>query len=339
MYKSKLRRSFGLAGRLALLCAFSAVVGCGKYTEVTTLKMAHDLSEATPVHKAMVYMGERLEDLSGGTMRIEVHASGVLGNERELMELLQIGSLALTKVSAGPMENFVPEFQIFSIPFVFRDADHFWTILEGEIGKSILDASDRVHLRGLGYYDAGSRSFYTVNRPVHVPEDLGGMKVRVMESQTAMSMVKTLGGSATPVSWGELYTALQQGVVDAAENNPPSFHLSGHFEVARYFTISEHTSIPDVVLVSSHIWNNLEPQQQEWLQQAMDDSVVYQRKLWAEATQHAIDTVKARGVEVIYIDRTPFMEKIKPMHETYRGTPVYDMIQRIQSVETQKEAE
>lgn len=305
--------------------------GCERFDDVTTLKMAHDLNEQTPVHKAMVYMAERLEELSEGSMRIEVHASGVLGNERELMELLQIGSLAMTKVSAGPMENFVREFQIFSIPFAFRDREHFWRVLEGDLGREILEASERVRLRGLGYYDAGSRSFYAVGRQITHPDDLAGMKIRVLESQTAMRMVSTLGGAPTPVSWGELYTALQQGVVDGAENNPPSFYLSGHYEVARYYSLNEHTSIPDVVLVSTHIWENLDEQQQTWLQQAMDDSVVYQRRLWDEATQEALDAVRAAGVEVIEPDRQPFMDRIKPMHESLRGQPVYELLQRVQN--------
>ncbi|WP_111642927.1 TRAP transporter substrate-binding protein [Marinimicrobium alkaliphilum] len=314
-----------------MAAALVLAAGCDQFTEVTTLKMAHDLNEQTPVHKAMVYMADRLEELSDGKMRIEVHASGVLGNERELMELLQIGSLGMTKVSAGPMENFVSEFQIFSIPFAFRDREHFWNVLEGDLGREILESSERVRLRGLGYYDAGSRSFYAVNRQINDPSDLAGMKIRVLESQTAMRMVSTLGGAPTPVSWGELYTALQQGVVDGAENNPPSFYLSGHYEVAKYYSLNEHTSIPDVVLISTHIWNNLEPQEQAWLQQAMDDSVVFQRKLWDEATQEALDAVKAAGVEVIYPDKEPFMESIRPMHESLRGQPVYELLQRVQN--------
>lgn len=329
MYTTLLFRFFRRAGCLLMVLAFAT--GCDRLNDVTTLKIAHDLNEQAPVHKAMLYMGERLGELSGGSMRIQVHPSGVLGNERESLELLQIGSLAMTKVSAGPMENFVPEFQIFSIPFAFRDHDHFWRVLEGDLGREILLAAERVHLRGLGYYDAGSRSFYSVTRPIVQPEDLVGMKVRVMESQTAMEAIRTLGGAPTPVSFGELYTALQQGVVDAAENNPPSFFLSGHYEVARYFSVNEHSSIPDVVLVSEHVWNNLSPQQQGWLQQAMDESVVYQRQLWAEATRDALASAQASGVEVIYPDRTPFMEKIRPMHERLSGRPVYELLQRVQN--------
>lgn len=330
MYKINLQRPFGWLGRLALAGTLVFAAGCDRLSDVTVLKIAHDLNEQAPVHKAMVYMAERLDELSGGTMRIEIHPSGVLGNEREALELLQIGSLAMTKVSAGPMENFVREYQIFSIPFAFRDREHFWRVLEGDMGRELLLAAERVHLRGLGYYDAGSRSFYTVNRPIRHPDDLAGLKVRVMESQTAMEAVRTLGGAPTPVSFGELYTALQQGVVDGAENNAPSFFLSGHYEVARYYSLNEHTSIPDVMLISSHIWNNLTPEQQGWVQQAMDDSVVFQRKLWDEETQRSLESAAASGVEIIYPDKAPFMERIKPMHERLRGTPVYEQLRRVQ---------
>ncbi len=306
--------------------------GCQRLDDTVVLKLGHDLDQSSTVHRAMVYMSERLQELSDGTMRIDVYASGQLGPERELIELLQIGSLAMTKVSAGPMENFVPEMQIFSIPYVFHDHDHFWRFLESDLGRELLASGDHVRLRGLGYYDAGSRSFYTVNRPVHTPADLAGQRIRVLESQTAMRMVRELGGSPTPISWGELYTALSQGVVDGAENNPPSFHLSRHYEVARYYTLDEHTAIPDVVLISSYIWNNLTEQQQQWLQQAMDESAVYQRALWAEATAEALAIVEAAGVEIIYPDKTLFMERVRPMHEAFRGQPVYDLIQTIQAM-------
>ena len=147
-----------------------------------------------------------------------------------------------------------------------------------------------------------------------------------------MRMIQALGGSATPISWGELYTALQQGVVDAAENNPPSFFLSKHFEVCKLYTIDEHTAVPDVILISSYIWNNLNAQQQAWLQQAVDESVKYQRILWAEATREALEAVKAAGVEVVYPDKAEFQAEVESMHESYRGEPIYDLLQYIKAM-------
>ena len=321
------------------LLIFSLILGltaCKSDQEVEVLKLAHNLDQTTSVHKAMELMAKRLDELSGGTMRIDIYPSGQLGQEREYIELLQIGSLAMTKVSASPMEGFVPEMRVFSIPYVFRDEDHLWRFLESEKGKAMLAKGEDKRLRGIGYYDAGSRSFYSqcgTNRPIRRPGDLSGLKVRVQESQTSVRMVQALGGSATPISWGELYTALQQGVVDAAENNPPSFYLSKHFEVCKLYTIDEHTSVPDVMLISSYIWNNLNAQQQAWLQQAVDESVKYQRVLWAEATREALEAVKAAGVEVVYPDKTEFQAQVQSMHESYRGEPIYDLLQYIKDMQ------
>lgn len=282
--------------------------------------MAHSLDHTHPVHQAIVFMSERLYKLSGGTMRMDVYPSGQLGGERELMELLQIGSLAMTKVSTSPMEGFVPAMKIFNVPYVFRDSEHYWRFLNSDIGRELLLAGDAVNLRGLGYYDAGSRSFYTVDNPVRSPADLKGLKVRVQESQTALQMVSALGGSGTPVAWGELYTALSQGVVDGAENNPPSFYTSKHYEVSRYFSLNEHTSVPDIMVISSYIWSTLTEQQQRWVQQAMDESIVFQRQLWQTSTEEALAAVEEAGVEIIYPDKTAFMQAVEPMHEAYRGT-------------------
>jgi tripartite ATP-independent transporter DctP family solute receptor len=316
---------------IALCCAL-LLASCGMEGEVTVLKMGHSLDQKHPVHLGIVYMAERLDKLSGGTMRLDIYPSGQLGSERELMELLQIGSLAMTKVSSSPMEGFVPAMQIFSIPYVFRNSEHFWKVLRSNIGRDLLLAGEAVRLRGLGYYDAGARSFYTVKRPVHQPSDLTGMKIRVQESQTSVNMVRALGGSATPISWGELYTALDQGVVDGAENNPPSFYSSRHFEVAKYYTLDEHTYVPDIVLISSYVWDHLEPQEQQWLQQAMDESVVYQRKVWAEATEQAYTAVKQAGVEIIYPDKSLFQEEVREMQESYRGTPAYALLEKIRAM-------
>lgn len=311
------------------------LAACTADHDVKVLKLAHNLDTTTSVHKAMVYLAERLDVLSDGTMRVDIYPSGQLGQEREYIELLQIGSLAMTKVSASPMEGFVPEMRIFSIPYIFRDEDHLWRFLGSDLGKGMLAKGEDKRLRGLGYYDAGSRSFYSqcgTNHPVRNPEDLNGLKVRVQESQTSVRMVQALGGSATPISWGELYTALQQGVVDAAENNPPSLYQSKHFEVCKVYTLDEHTAVPDIMLISSYVWDNLDSRQQAWLQQAMDESVVFQRKLWAEDTKFALEAVAAAGVDIVYPDKTKFQAQVKEMHESYRGEPIYELMQAIKAM-------
>ncbi|MBR9908825.1 MAG: TRAP transporter substrate-binding protein [Gammaproteobacteria bacterium] len=315
---------------LSVLVTAVHLSGCQETQKVRTLKIGHTLDTSHPVHQAMMFMNDRLEVISGGQMRLDIYPSGQLGSERELIELLQIGALAMTKVSASPLEGFIPEMKVFSLPYIFADSDHYWRVLTSEVGKQLLRSGEKYRVRGLAYYDAGSRSFYSTRNPVKEPSDLAGMKIRVMNSQTAVAMVKAMGGSPTPVSFGELYTALQQGVVDGAENNPPSFYLSKHYEVARFYTIDEHTSIPDVVLISTHIWNSLSPQEQSWLQLAADESVVRQRQLWKVATEEALQAVKAAGVEIITVDKDQFKDRVTSVYQDSKLGSMQELINNIQ---------
>ena len=319
---------------ILLLLIVGAVLGaCSREDDIVVLKLAHALDPGHSVHQGMEFMAERLESYSGGAMRIDIYPSGQLGAERELVELVQIGSLAMTKVSAAPLEAFVPAMQVFSIPYVFRDRDHYFKALDSDIGKELLEAVSVARLKGLGYYDAGSRSFYMVDTPVAKPGDIVGKKIRVMKSQTAVKMIAAMGGSATPIAWGELYTALQQGVVDGAENNPPTFYLSGHYETSKYFALDEHTSVPDILLMSLHVWDSLNKQQQEWLRQAADDSVAHQRELWRIATEKALAAVEEAGVTVTYPDKQPFMAAVEEMKASYDGTEIGRLLKAIEAVE------
>ena len=282
----------------------------------------------------MVYMNERLVEKSAGTMRIDIYPSQQLGSERETLELLQIGSLGMTKVSSSVLEGFVEEFQVFGLPYLFRDEGHRFRVWDGLIGHEILESGMQFGLRGLTYFDAGTRSFYTRTRPVVRPADLSGMKIRVQESPVAMQMVQALGGSPTPIAWGELYTALQQGIVDGAENNPPSFFTSRHYEVCPYYSLDEHTAVPDVLLVSTVLWDDLSEQQRSWLSDAADEAAVYQRELWARSVEESLAAVKEAGVEIIYPDKEPFNAQVNSMYESFRSVPVvYSLIQRIQEAE------
>ena len=307
---------------------------CDAADDVTTIKLGHGLDTSHPVHLAMESLGQRLVEKSGGTMRIDIYPSGQLGTERELLELLQIGSVGMTKVSSSVLEGFAPAFRVFGMPFIFRDEAHRFAVLEGPVGEDLLREPERFRLRGLAYYDAGSRSFYTVNRPVRTPRDLSGLKIRVQESPIAVRMVGALGGSATPIAWGEVYTALQQGVVDGAENNPPSFHLSRHYEVARYYTLDEHTGVPDVLFVATEVWDDLTPQQQQWLQEAADESAQYQKRLWREATEEALRKVEEAGVQIIRPDKQAFSAQAASLLDSFRADPeIGPLIQRIQAVQ------
>ena len=318
---------------LPLLLAW-ILIGCSEGDDITVLKLGHGLDTSHPVHLAMEYMAERTAEYSEGKMRIDVYPSQQLGTERELLELLQIGSVDITKVSSSVIEGFDPIYKVFSVPFLFVDEDHRYRVWDGEVGRELLDAGERIRLMGLTYYDAGTRSFYTKDRAIHHPDDLNGLRIRVQESPAAIQMVNLLGGNATPISWGELYTALQQGIVEGAENNPPSFHLSGHFEVSGYYSLNEHTAVPDILYASLHTWERLNEDERAILRRAAEESGIYQRDLWREATERAIEEVQKAGVEVIYPDKAPFLERLQPLYDQYKNESeeLKQFIERIQDL-------
>lgn len=321
---------------MLLSCLTLAMIaGCAKRGETDTrqitLKLAHSLDITHPVHRAIEFMAARVAQKSGGTMKVEIFPCEQLGNEKECIEALQLGFLAMTKVSVAPMEGFVPKMKIFGIPYLFRDSDHYWNVLKGPIGRELLLAGEAKRLRGLCYYDAGARSFYA-KKPIRTPADLTGLKIRVMSSAMSMKMISAMGGSPTPMPWGELYTSLEQGVVDAAENNTPSLRTSRHYEVCKYYTLDEHSRLPDILVISSRVWNNLSPKRQRILQEAVDESVEYQRKIWTQAEKEDLETVKLAGVTVIEPDKALFEESVKSIWDEFAQGELGELINRIREV-------
>ena len=307
---------------------------CNEVSDTRVIKLAHGLDVSHSVHLAMLEMDKDLQKLSGGKMSIKIYPNQQLGSERENLELLQIGSLDMTKVSVGVMENFAPKMKVFGLPFLFQSKEQSFRVLDGPIGQELLNDGENFWLKGLCYYDAGSRSFYTKTKPVDSPDDLKGLKIRVMESATAMEMIRSFNGAPTPISWGELYTALQQGVVDGAENNPPSFYLSRHYEVCKYYTINEHTMLPDVLVVSTHLWKSLSSEEQNWLQQAANNSVAHQRELWHSSEEEALSELQKEGVKIIYPDKEPFKRAVQPIYDAYKKDEVInELITKIQQVQ------
>jgi len=318
--------------QLCFLALIFFVISCSGESKIRVIRLGHGLDVTHSVHQAMLKADEYLNENSKGKMRIQIYPNQQLGSERECLELLQIGSLDMTKVSGAVMENFAPNMRIFGLPFLFDDKEHLFRVLDGPIGKSLLKEGENYWLKGLGYYDSGSRSFYTRDRPITTPKDLEGLKIRVQESASAFEMVKQLGGSPTPISWGELYTSIQQGVVDAAENNPPSFYLSKHYEVCKYYSIDEHTMIPDILLASTHLWNRLSQQEQAWLQEALDRSILDQRRLWTISENESLQAVIDAGVKVTYPEKSPFQEATKTMYEDFKKNPaIASLIDQIQN--------
>ena len=307
---------------------------CKQVHRGKVLKLAHGLDPTHPVHNAMVFMADRCEELSDGELKIEIYPSGQLGSEQQCVELLQIGSLGITKVSSAIMEGFTDDFKVLGLPYIFKSSDHAFRVLDGEIGKHLLASTEPFLIRGLCFYDAGSRSFYTINKQVNHPDDLKGMKIRVMKSIISFTLVRAMGGSPTPIDWGELYTALQSGVVDGAENNPPSFYTSRHYEVCKYYSLNEHSMVPDVLIISLQVWKDLTDQEREWLQQAADESVTVQRELWEKSEKESLRIVEEAGVIITHPDKEPFAATAESIYEMFKNQPVvYDLIRRIKATE------
>jgi tripartite ATP-independent transporter DctP family solute receptor len=235
----------------------------------------------------------------------------------------------------GPFNNLVEETKVVSLPFIFRGTDHMHRVMDGPIGDEILAAFEPHGFVGLAYYDGGSRSFYNSQRPIRTVEDLAGMKIRVMQSDVFVDMMTALGANATPLPFGEVYSSLQTGVIDGAENNWPSFESTGHYEVAGYYTLNEHLIVPEVLVMSKVSWDKLSPEDQALVRQAAKDSIPVNRELWAAREAESEAKVRAAGVEVIEgIDKTPFIEAMAPVYQKHANTPrLQSLVERIQATE------
>ena len=300
--------------------AESGNVGTETEAKSHNFRLAHNLAEDHPVHLGLAKFAEIVEERSEGQLTFDIFANGVLGNEREVLEQVQAGAVDITKVSAASLESFSSQYAVFSLPYVFADEDHFFTSMDSDIVTELFDATIEDGFVGLTWYDSGARSFYTKDKPIMHPDDLKGLRIRVMDSQTQIEMMEALGGAPTPLPFGEIYTALQSGVVDGAESNPTALTGGGkHGEVAKAFSFDEHARIPNIVVISSQVWNELTEEQQQLLRDAAKESTEYQKVVWAQAVDQAIEDAKALGVEFFYPDQQPFFEAVQPMHEKYRA--------------------
>ena len=302
------------------------------HEKTTVLTLGHGLDTAHPVHLSLVHMKERLTEISDGKITMNIYPGGVLGSETQSIEQLQKGRLAMTSQSAASLENFIPSMSTFGLPYVFRDSDHFWNVLNGDVGQELMRKGDDKLLRGLCYFDSGSRNFYTTEKPIRTPDDLKGMDIRVMNSATAIEMVKTLGGNPTPIDFGELYSALAQGTVEGAENNPPSFFSSKHYEVCKHFSRDGHTRVPDILLISKKVWDSLNQEEQGWVMQAAKEASDFQRDLWKKNTESSLTKAVAEGVEIYDVDTSLFAKKVQPMLDAIEDEEIRDLLDQISEV-------
>ena len=301
---------------LLLIAVFVLLCSCSSSEkEVKILTFGHGMNPKHPVAVAIRFFAKRVKEMSDGHLIIRVYPNELLGNETDLVQQVQLGCIDLVKTSASSLSSFIPDYAVLNLPYVFKNKIQFWNVIEGPIGKRILNSGCQYGLKGLTFYDGGARSFYTTKKLIKSPADLKGMKIRVQPSAESIQMVKCLGALPTPLAYGELYTALQQGVVDGAENNVPSLYNSRHYEICKFYSLDEHTRVPDVMLISNVIWQDLSPENQKILLAAAKESLDFQKKLWNKQSREEIAIMKKSGVKIINVDKKPFQEKVQVMYK------------------------
>lgn len=300
-----------------------------------TLRAADTHPEGYPTVDAVKYMGELLSTASGGELDIRVYPGRQLGEERDTLEQTVFGAVDINRLFLPILNNVVKETNVLTLPFIFRSIEHFDRVLRGPIGQEILAAMEPYGLIGLVFYDSGVRSIYTGNTPVRKPEDLKGLRIRVPNSDVSVAMIEALGANATPMEFGQIYEAIRNGAIAGAENNMPAYSSTGHFEVAPYFSLTEHSMVPEVLVMSKQSWDKLSVEQQRMVREAAEASVDRMRELWNQREQSSLERVVAGGAKIIDdVDKAAFLQSVQPVYEQYAADPVLaDLVRRIQETE------
>ncbi len=279
-----------------------------------------------PTVQAMRWIGETLERETGGRLRIRLYHSGQLGREAEAIDMARFGAIDFARVYSGALNNAFPLTRALCLPYVFDSVAHMRRAMDGEVGRAVLEGFADRDLVGLAIYDSGARCFYNARRPIHTPADLAGMKIRVPVSDIFIRMLRLLGANATPLSLGEVYSGMETHMIDGAENNIRSFHSSRHFEAARYWSQSEHSYAPDVLLLSRRTWEALAPADRELLRETARASVQVMRQAWDASEASAREQVLAAGIETNAVDSGSFRRAAAPLLAEYRSDPRIDAL-------------
>jgi tripartite ATP-independent transporter DctP family solute receptor len=323
-----------LIRKLSTAIAVSALLAGTAIAQEITLRSSDTHPDGYPTVEAVKHMGELLKEKTNGRIAIEVFHSAQLGEEKDTIEQTQAGVIDLNRVSVGPFNGIVPETAVISLPYIFRSVDHMHKVLDGEIGQEILAAFEPHGLIALAYYDAGARSFYNTRKPIESIEDMKGMKIRVMQSDIFVDMVNALGGNATPMPYGEVYSGMETGVIDGAENNFPSYESAKHSEVAKYYALDEHLMVPEVLVMAKSSWDRLSAEDQQAVREAAKESVAKQRELWAAREEESRKVVEAAGSVITTPDKKPFMDAMEPVYEKHVPDPkLQDLVKQIQAVQ------
>lgn len=289
--------------------------------ESVTLKLAHNLDTSHVVHQTWVKMAKDLSDATGGKMKIRIYPGGQMGGPRETLELLQNGALDMTKAMANELEAFTPAYSIFSLPYLFKNDEHFKAVIHGEIGKQMMEETKSKGFFPIGAYVGGTRSFYA-KKAITSPADMKGMKIRVITTPTTIKFIELLGASPVSIPFGEVYTALQQGVIDGAENNEPSFVQTRHVEVTKYYTENQHTAVPDYLVISDKTWDKLSQEQRDALTKVVKASEQEQETMWNSLVSETRKQAEQQGATFINVDKEPFRQALKPLYDEFKHDPV-----------------
>jgi tripartite ATP-independent transporter DctP family solute receptor len=292
--------------------------GSVEKNKTVTLKLAHNLNEQHSVHLALKDFAEKVEELSNGTMKVQIYPNGQLGSESEVLEQLKAGAVTLTKVSAAALTPYSDGYNAFTLPYVFADEDHYFTCMESDAVQNLYNSTADKGFVGLTFYNSGARSFYTTDKVIMTPADLAGEKIRVMGFQSQTDMVDALGGTPVGMSYGEVYTSLQSGVIDGAESNETALTNGKHGEVAKNFSLDEHTRIPDILVISSKVMDSLTDEQKAIIKEAAAASTEMHKVLWKESIDAAVKEAKeTMNVQFYNVDKAPFRIAVQPVLDKY----------------------
>lgn len=316
------------------------LTGCGggdkkaapaKQAAKKVLKLSSVLPDSHPTHKAMVFFADKVKEKTKGSVEVQVFPSSQLGEQRDALEGMKMGTLDMAMTNCGPLGQFVPSIDVLNLPFMFKNPQHQAKVLDGPPGQQLIADINKAGFVFLFWADAGSRSVINNKRPVNSPDDLKGLKIRVMNSKLMVDTLNAMGAIATPMGQGEVYSALQQGVLDGWENNPTTLYTLKLYEVSKYYSWTRHFSTPDVILMSRKVFDKLTPEEQKAMVEAGKEASVKGRELWAAAEKQHIDELVKKGVIFNDVkDIQPFVARVKPVWKAYTdkfGTKLIDDIQ------------
>jgi tripartite ATP-independent transporter DctP family solute receptor len=320
--------------RLAGTATIITSLWIGAAAAETVLKSSDTHPDGYPTVEAVKYFGELVKERTKGRYSVEVYHSAQLGEEKDTIEQVRTGVIDLNRISMAPFNGIIAETKVPSLPYLFRSEDHMHKVMDGEIGDQIKAAFEPVGLVALAFYDGGARSFYNSKKPINSKDDLAGLKFRVIQSDIFVDMVKALGANATPMPYGEVYSAIETGVIDGAENNFPSYDTAKHAEVAKHYSLDEHTMVPEVFVMAKSSWDKLSPEDQAIFKEAAKESVAKQRELWAAKVKESRAKVEAAGSKITMPDKKPFIDAMVPVYEKHvTDQKLKDLVERIRAVQ------